>query len=510
MRWLPLWPLLILSPVLTLTHGLVAANLVQAVENDSSVLNQDPQVRRYDLIFDQAVQLLDSMKSSPSCHRVAATRLVASCQTLGGKAPVDPNSHEALEQIRSVYAVRLAICELDDAGAAVPPPCLRLTVSPPPPSKNLFRFTKPKVSDTGPDMFPRELVEQCLRSLESRPQSWTSYSNSRQNAVVICQAAQVETEKEELLNLHRSIVESSFKLKKGLQFALQEAALEASRKETFLQAVQALQEKIVVDLRDTESLLKSTFTRFLHEVEIGLKRVMDTMSITRDHIQTEASGIQNNIRNASHQVSILQESLKAAHEETISRALEAFRAHEQNNIAYRDLASDLHSSLESLVDRDLVRVTNGVATFDASLVRLHQSSIIVNDPHNGRNGYWRLQAMQVSIEQSESKASELQRAQNLQAEALAAQSRMQMEIQFHAQLSQALLKKVTTAAANLQTVIDEATVKASQMPGLRFGGIQSWSLFILFLALLGHYSPKIAISLFFLILGECCIWLLRM
>lgn len=117
--------------------------------------------------------------------------------------------------------------------------------------------------------------------------------------------------------------------------------------------------------------------------------------------------------------------------------------------------------------------------------------------------------MQASIEQSESKASELQKAQNLQAEALAAQSRMQKEIQFHAQLSQALLQKVTVTAANLQTLIDEATVKASQMPGLRFGGIRSWLLFILFLALLGHYSPNIAIGLFFLILGECCIWFLR-
>lgn len=142
-------------------------------------------------------------------------------------------------------------------------------------------------------MFPRELVEQCLKALESRPQSWTSYSNSRQNAMVVCQAAQIETEKEELLNLHRSIVQSSFKLNKGLQIALQEAALEASRNEVFLQAVRALQEKLVVELRDTESLLKSTFTRFLHEVEIGLKRVVNTMSITRDHIQNEASGIQN-------------------------------------------------------------------------------------------------------------------------------------------------------------------------------------------------------------------------
>lgn len=38
-------------------------------------------------------------------------------------------------------------------------------------------------------------LSQCLQILESRPQWWTSYSNSRQNAVVMCQAARVDIEK---------------------------------------------------------------------------------------------------------------------------------------------------------------------------------------------------------------------------------------------------------------------------------------------------------------------------
>lgn len=40
--------------------------------------------QQHDAIFTEAVQLLESMKSSPSCNRVAASRLVASCQSIGG------------------------------------------------------------------------------------------------------------------------------------------------------------------------------------------------------------------------------------------------------------------------------------------------------------------------------------------------------------------------------------------------------------------------------------------
>ena len=80
------------------------------------------QAHKHNEIFNEAVIILDAMKSSPSCNRVAATRLVESCQSFGGKHTDDAQAdeHEALDSIRSMYAARLAICELDGAGASVP------------------------------------------------------------------------------------------------------------------------------------------------------------------------------------------------------------------------------------------------------------------------------------------------------------------------------------------------------------------------------------------------------
>ena len=227
------------------------------------------QKQHQDNIFNEAVQLLDSMKTSPSCNRVAATRLVASCQSFTDGKGTQLNDPESLDVLRSAYAARLALCEIDGAGTTIPPSCLAVTVSPPP-QKHRFGFVnRHRIPDTTSDEVSREILEGCLKTLESRPQWWTSYSNSRQNALIICQASRMETEKEELLDLHRAIARSSIKLNDGLQDALKDAAAQAEQQGEFAQAVQALQEKVAAEISVTDSMLKRTFSQFLQEVEAG-------------------------------------------------------------------------------------------------------------------------------------------------------------------------------------------------------------------------------------------------
>jgi hypothetical protein len=243
--------------------------------------------RNQDTIFKEAIQLLDSLNSSPSCHRIAATRLVVSCQAFsGGKDRTHTDSPETMDLVRSVYAARLAICEIEGAGAAIPPSCLPVTASPPP-QKGRFGFvSRHKSSDNVSDEMPREVLEGCLRTLESRPQWWTSYSNSRQNALVICQASRIETEKEELLDLHRSIAKSSLKLNNGIHDALRDAAAQSEQQQLFMQAVQVLQEKIVMDMEQTNSLFQRTFGNFLREIELGIGGLQDSISSALFNLRT--------------------------------------------------------------------------------------------------------------------------------------------------------------------------------------------------------------------------------
>jgi hypothetical protein len=106
------------------------------------------------------------------------------------------------------------------------------------------------------------------------------------------------------------------------------------------------------------------------------------------------------------------------------------------------------------------------------------------------------------MEQSYNRAHDLQQAQQSQAQLLAAQFKVQDEMQFKAQVSQALLEKVAISAANLHSMIDDATVKFKRTPGLHSGGISAWTVCALLLILIGGQSTRMAISLFFLILGK--------
>lgn len=139
-------------------------------------------------VFSNALNLLKSMRASPSCNWPATQILVKSCQAIEGSAH---DHEESLDDIKSIYAAQLAMCEISSAGPNVPE-CkyLKLTND---------HSTEGKVSPRGLNKSEKHQLSQCLKSLESRPQWWTSYSNNKQSAVVMCHAARVDTEKGNLL-----------------------------------------------------------------------------------------------------------------------------------------------------------------------------------------------------------------------------------------------------------------------------------------------------------------------
>ena len=148
-------------------------------------------------VYTQAVQLLTSMQSSPSCNRLAASTLLTSCQSIEGSKT---NAEGLLDDLKSVYAAQLAVCELTGAGSPIPQHCASLMWSESFPGKQGLRGFLSSRSEklhgiAGSRDVDQKQLNQCLKSLESRPQWWTSYSNSRQNAVVMCQAARIEIDK---------------------------------------------------------------------------------------------------------------------------------------------------------------------------------------------------------------------------------------------------------------------------------------------------------------------------
>ena len=133
-------------------------------------------------IYSHALQLLSAMQGSPSCNRIAASMLLDSCHSIDGSIQ---DAETSFEDARSIYAAQLAMCEIVSAESPIPDSC-----------RSLIPVLDSKVHQPLPQKSIRKgQLSQCLQSLESRPQWWTSYSNSRQNAVVMCQAARVDIEK---------------------------------------------------------------------------------------------------------------------------------------------------------------------------------------------------------------------------------------------------------------------------------------------------------------------------
>ena len=133
-------------------------------------------------IYTQALQLLSSMQASPSCNRLAASTLLDSCHSIDGSRQ---DAETSFEDVKSIYAAQLAMCEIVSAKSTIPQPCGALA-----PALDSKRHKAASVKSVR-----KVQLSQCLQALESRPQWWTSYSNSRQNAVVMCQAARADIEK---------------------------------------------------------------------------------------------------------------------------------------------------------------------------------------------------------------------------------------------------------------------------------------------------------------------------
>jgi hypothetical protein len=106
--------------------------------------------------------------------------------------------------------------------------------------------------------------------------------------MVICQAARIEVEREELLDLHRAIVKTSSKLHEGLGAALDNAALEASQHHAFLGEVRTMQESLTADLEKSAFITQNALARLLGEIWSGLDNVATSASSIMDNLRGEA------------------------------------------------------------------------------------------------------------------------------------------------------------------------------------------------------------------------------
>ena len=150
----------------TLDSNVVQQDSPDLLIRSSAILNDNTG------IYSKALDRLSEMKGSSTCKHRATEKLLATCETL----QASPAAERTLEHIQNLYSAHLAFCELQSAAAPLPPHC---SLQLPENTQDTLAFL-----EAGGE---RQL-SQCLNSLQSTPQWWTSYSNNRQDAYIWCKA----------------------------------------------------------------------------------------------------------------------------------------------------------------------------------------------------------------------------------------------------------------------------------------------------------------------------------
>lgn len=150
------------------------------------------------------LDIMDAVDKMPSCQKLASAAILNSCSSLNHKSTLstDQGVDSMLEKAQSIYAARLAVCELIDVNAPIPDAC-----NPFRPTQRNTRKTgfRGYFNDNGPtDPIPyykvyedqtAQHLDLCASSLASKPQWWTSYSNARQNGLVMCYGMRAQVER---------------------------------------------------------------------------------------------------------------------------------------------------------------------------------------------------------------------------------------------------------------------------------------------------------------------------
>ncbi|KAF1833703.1 hypothetical protein BDW02DRAFT_589488 [Decorospora gaudefroyi] len=145
---------------------------------------------------------------------MAASHLMNECKLLEHAPDFAKSRPEVyLDNVKTEYAAKLAVCELLSAQPVnpLPPPHCDILV---PSSRHCGKggswwYTRPEVSNDKqcyPE-FKDYQYTQCLKSLQSTPQFWTSFSNARQNTVVMCQASRDAIERENHLEIFKNLTQ---------------------------------------------------------------------------------------------------------------------------------------------------------------------------------------------------------------------------------------------------------------------------------------------------------------
>ncbi|KAL9101507.1 MAG: hypothetical protein Q9163_003233 [Psora crenata] len=411
-------------------------------------------------IYTYALQILSSLQVAPSCNRLATSTLLDSCHSIDGSKG-DAESH--IEDVRSIYAAQLAICEIAGANSTVPSPCR--TLAPSPDTRSLR---------DGPSLRLRKAqLGECLQALESRPQWWTSYSNSRQNAVVMCQAARVDIDKDDLIRLYQKIVETHSDANAALAQAAQTSHKSLQQlREDFMLAAQAFQDQLKRDSESLNTRMQLYFGKLMDSLESAFQATLSRVRSTASAMDSDMASLSKKINAASAVSAGLEKKVGRVLQKVVEGSAELAEVNTVQLEASRGMAKELQVSLQTLQEGDVSTLIQALGEMGLRLESSHQIIAKIYDRQN--NIEERMSYLSQSFTELETKAEAFSAAQTRQADL---QTRLHDQMEVDMQVTQGYLSEVATAAIHLQATIATTSSKIQSMTAFAraFGSILDWA-----------------------------------
>lgn len=269
-------------------------------------------------VITQAVDFVVSMQTAPTCTRMAASHLMNECKLLEHAPDFAKSRPDAyLDNVKTEYAAKLAVCELLSAQPInpMPPPNCDILV---PTSRACSKggswwYSRPETTlnekQCYPDFKEHQYVH-CLKTLQSSPQYWTSFSNARQNAVVMCQASRDAIERENHLETFKNLTQAMGVVSDAMKKSTEEyEALVRDQKQSaheaqemqhhFRRDVHAVQEKALSTMETFDSKIHTFLQTSISELIAALadnqsqeiSRIAQEMQVFQGDIMAESSEI---------------------------------------------------------------------------------------------------------------------------------------------------------------------------------------------------------------------------
>jgi len=254
-----------------------------------------------DIHIQRAIQVVENHDSLPYCQKMAASSLIHSCATLRGKTsdgeetqgtPQDMNA--TLGEEKTLYAARLAVCELSDSRVPVPKPCTSFV-----PTKETSKKTgwfgylsvpgvwKSIVRYPDYEQATKHDRDACVKALYASNQAWHSYSNAGQDAVKLCHAVRGDIERDEELQVYRGLTENVANVAEAMRHMDETIRVQEEAMDHLVIRTQQLTEDLLKDLPE----LRAKYRQIVVDLTDDVRWVVTTVSEANSALDAHNSDI---------------------------------------------------------------------------------------------------------------------------------------------------------------------------------------------------------------------------